>query len=377
MAIVPQAEMLEYLDITAGYFEITAGNDVLILTYDDGSATEIDVADGTYSGAAAATALKTAIDSAFTISSTVTYSSTTKKFTLDAGAGHTFAYTHSGSDGGLTFGFNDDHSASRTITSNLAAGDPTAIATVMQETAEAYIKEKCGRDFESTTYNRRMYSGKGSKFLFLGDAPVTAFSRLSIDLLDIVDVYNTNAYTTASVSVTSTGVVLELNGTTDSTVTFESYTTLATLVAAINALGNGWYAKVINSLYNSYASNELVEAWGKSCINSKTASLRIPNTAISEFNLFPDTGKIYYSCKIPKGIKNVTCSFTAGYSADDMPEDLKFGVKQLTQYLLQKYNEQSYGLERFNVNDIEKVFSKNSIPNEVAMIIWKYKRVKV
>jgi len=240
MAIVSDDDILEFVGVSESYFEITASNDVLVLTSDKGSAS-IDVADGTYDGDDLATALQTAMNANTTLTGTgaitfvVSYSSTTRKFTIDATAGHTIAYTHSGSDGGLTFGFDQNHSAAQTITSDNAAGDPTAIILTLRDEAEAWIENYCRRTFESTTYTLERYDGNGLRYLTLKNRPVTALYRLSIGTRDVIKVRNTAAYTHASVSVTSTGVVVEKDGTASAELTFATYTTMALMVAAISA----------------------------------------------------------------------------------------------------------------------------------------------
>ncbi len=83
--IVSLTDILQYLDIGVGYFSVDAAHDTLVLTYDGGSATNVGVDDGTYSGTELAGHLQTKIDTAFAITSTVTYSTTTKKFTITVG----------------------------------------------------------------------------------------------------------------------------------------------------------------------------------------------------------------------------------------------------------------------------------------------------
>jgi hypothetical protein len=108
-------------------FVITGANDILKLSYDGGSATDVDIPDGDYTGDDLALALQAAIDTAFTISSTVTFDGLTRKFNIDAGAGHTFTYTHTGSDAGATLGYTGDHPAAQTITSNVATTPRTRL----------------------------------------------------------------------------------------------------------------------------------------------------------------------------------------------------------------------------------------------------------
>jgi len=83
--IVSLTDILNYMNIGVGYFSVDASHDILVLTYDGGSATNVGVDDGTYSGTELAGHLQTKIDTAFAITSTVTYSTTTKKFTITVG----------------------------------------------------------------------------------------------------------------------------------------------------------------------------------------------------------------------------------------------------------------------------------------------------
>lgn len=107
--------------LPSDYLTITSANDVLQMEYDGGATTPVDVADGSYTGATAATALKAAIDTAFTINATVTYATVTRSFSIDVGGGHTIKYVDLGSDGGDSFGFTADTVAAQTNTSDTYA----------------------------------------------------------------------------------------------------------------------------------------------------------------------------------------------------------------------------------------------------------------
>jgi len=80
--IVPLTEVLDFLQIDNEYFVVNAANNTLVLSYNSGTATNVIIPDGTYTGTQLAAAIQTAIDTAFTCVSTVTWSSTTRKFTL-------------------------------------------------------------------------------------------------------------------------------------------------------------------------------------------------------------------------------------------------------------------------------------------------------
>ena len=106
-------------------FRITPSNDWMVFTSDQGGPVDIDVAaNGVYTGAALATALQSAMNADTTLTGTgtitfaVSWDDTAKKFTIDAGEGHTIALTYSGSDAATTFGFTTDAAADQSIMSD-------------------------------------------------------------------------------------------------------------------------------------------------------------------------------------------------------------------------------------------------------------------
>lgn len=369
MSIVALADVLEFLDVAKGYFEILAANDVLKLTYDGGSVTDVDCDDDTYEGSELATELQSKIDAAFSISSTVTYSSTTYKFTIDVGDGHTIAYTHTDSDAGLTFGFTQDHSAAQTITSDDAAGDPTAIVETIHDAVEKWIKNYCQRDFESTSY-KEYSSGDDTTHLFLKQFPVISVSRLSIGRNNAIKVNNLLTATYATVSVTSTGVVLNKDGTT-TTLLFADNLTIALMVTAI-ANETNWQASVVN--YASYASTELIEAMGLQCLNASWAYLEIPDEPDDSFEVFPDSGVIHRAGGFASGHRNIRTDYTAGFAV--LPEDLKLACKILVKNIYQKREEETWGITSFSLGYVKAQFEKD-LPKEVVNILSRYKKMEI
>ena len=51
MSIVSLQEAMDFMNIQAKYFEITAGNDGMVFTSSSGGPVTIDIPDGTYAGA--------------------------------------------------------------------------------------------------------------------------------------------------------------------------------------------------------------------------------------------------------------------------------------------------------------------------------------
>jgi hypothetical protein len=384
MSIVSDADILTFLGITEEYFVVNAASDSLILKYDGGIATTIDVAaDGTYDGTQLATAVQSAINTAFTISCTVAWSSTTRKFifTVPAG-GHTFAYTHVGSEAGGLFGFDQDHAAAASITSDNAAGDPSAIALSIRDAVEDYVEKYCRRTFASTTYTLEKYNGTGTKYLALKNYPILEIHLLSIGIYDAIKIYNTNKNTYASVSITSTGVTLNRDGSTDSTITFSSQATLSAMVIAINAVGNGWIAELCSSEYASYKSSFLIKKMGLSTIDSDFVSLVIPSRSLDDFEVYENRGIIYSPTGFPRGINNINVTYTAGYTS--YSDDLTYAIKILTKQNYEKYNNQTYGLDSYRIGDVSYNFSvasalkqdlvDSAIPVEVRDILGKYRK---
>ena len=276
MALITQAEALAWLGIEAAYFDISAVNNVLILNYNIGGDTTVTMADGTYTASQMASQMKTQIDSALSATSTVTFDSSTTKFTIDVGGGNTIAYTNSGSNGGTTFGFTVDASAAQAITSDSETGDPTAIVDSIQDEVEKLIKNYCHKDLESTTHTEK-YNGNGTRDLYVDNYPITAVSRLSIGARTAINIRNTVENTTASVSVSSTTLTLTRDGSADATLLFATYTTMTTLVAQVNATGSGWIAEVIVSDFNDYKSTDLILKMGLNVNDGVWVHLEIPN----------------------------------------------------------------------------------------------------
>lgn len=364
MALVTIQEVLDFVGAVADYFVINASNDVLKLTYDAGTVKSVDIPDGTYEPAALATAIQTAANTALTASITVTWSSTTRKFTFSAGAGHTLTYTHAGSDAGLLVGFNQDHAAALTLVSDQACGNPTNNLSILKAQVEKQVKNYCGKDFEATTYTE-YFDGDGDTDIFLEHYPIVSINRLAIGFLDVLIITNTSEYTTATVAVTSTGIVLTKDGVA-STLLFADYATLALMAAAIAAVGSGWSASLRSTDYNNYQSSELIERFGACTIGSAYVYLQIPDRAKSAFTVYPDEGIVSYGAQIPIGRRNVMVNYTA-YST--VPDDIKGAVLMWVKYLNQVTKDNALGLSGYNLGDVGASFTSLPMPKEVKSIL--------
>lgn len=385
MAIITLDDCLEFLGIDRGYFVVDSSSNILTLTSSSSSPTAVTITltAGNYDGAGLATHVQTVLNANNTLTGTgtisfaVSYSATTRKFTINAGTGKTIAYTHSTSTAGLTLGFDSDKSATQTITSDIEAGDPTQIVSSLKDEVEEFISGYCNRTFESTSYRLERYDG-GNQIINLYNYPVTAVDRVASFTLSVIRIMNSNAYSTATVSVNTDGLRLVLDGTADTSITFASNTTMTAVVAAVNALGNGWNAELLSSTYANFKSTELIPIYGQNVIDSNWVDLH--KTDDPEDNFFVDLarGQIRKYSGWPFGFRNIYVDYTAGYSTDNMPKDLQLAVKIIVQYLYNKKDDDSFGVKEYRAHNIWASFNKEeTIPKEAQRILFRYKRRKV
>ncbi len=384
MSIISLTEALAFLDIGTGYFEITAENDVLSMTSDQGGAVDIDIPDLTYEGDDLATALQTAMNAnttltGGTITFAVSYSSSTYLFTINSGAGHTITIDVSASDAALEFGFTVDPTAAQSIVSDQAATeDPTAPVQVILDGVDSFVKgTHCDRDFEETSY-KEYQNGKDRQRLYLKQYPIISVSRLSIGRDNSIKVNNTGTATYATVSVTSTGVVLNKDGTdsTNSPLLFSANATLTDMVTAINA-ETGWQSEVMNTSYASYTSTELIEMMGLQCLDATWAYLEIPNEPEDDFEVYAEEGYIYKAGGFPRGHRNIRTDYTAGYSSGDMPDRLKMACLILVKFIYQKRSEEIFGRKQYSLGAVRAIILEEGMPSEVRLILDKFARKDV
>jgi hypothetical protein len=252
----------------------------------------------------------------------------------------------------------------------------------IRDAVEEWLQSYCGRTFGSTVYKER-YDGSGSNKLILNQYPVISIERLALSAVDAVRIRCSGATTHAVVSVNSKGIVLRKDGVSNSTVLFATYTTLATVIAAINLI-SGWEATIESSTYNSYSSTELLEKMGLFCKGTSWAYLSIPYEAEASFDVDSARGIITLyglintvpnSPGFPVGIRNIFVDYTAGYST--IPEDVVFAIKIMCQRTIQKNEEKSFGLSSYSIGDVSMSFENNEFPIEVVNIINRYRKLKI
>jgi len=354
MSIVNLENILNYLDITEGYFTITAANDIIKLKYDGGSSTDIEADDGTYEGDDLASHLQAKIDAAFTITSTVTYSSATKKFTLGVSAGHTLEYIHSDSDMGLTLGFNADHAAAQTITSDIAASDPSEIISVIHGSVEDWVENYCNRKFEATLYVKERHDGNGQPIIYFEQYPV-----LAINLDDLV--WDSSAKT---VTRADGGSFVDDGFVAGDKVLVQNSDSNSGLLT----IDTGGVA----ALTLTFTDSIVEDVDDDDVILSHFRELWVGSSEIDEdsYEVFSD--HIYYGSGFSEGHGNVRMTYYAGYSSDNMPDDLQLAIKIIVKYIYQKRQEEIFGVKNYKVGDISVTLDVGDIPKEAENILNKY-----
>lgn len=385
MAITTLDDCLAFLGIDRGYFVVDSASNVLTFISSSSTPTAVNITltGGNYDGAGLATHVQTqmnastALTGTGTITFAVSYSATTRKFSINAGTGKTIAYTNSTSTAGLTIGFDSDKSATQTITSDVEAGDPTQIVSSIKDEVEEFVSGYCNRTFESTSYRLERYDG-GNQIINLFNYPVTAVDRVATSTLNVIRIMNSNAYSTATVSVNTDGLRLVLDGTVNTTITFASNTTMSAVVAAVNALGNGWSAELTSPIYGNFKSTELIPAHGLSVIDSNWVGLNKTDEPDDNFFVDLSRGQIRKDFGWPFGFRNIYVDYTAGYSTANMPKDLQLAVKIIVQFIYNKKDDDSFGVSEYRAHNIWASFDKEeTMPKEAQRIIFRYKRRKV
>lgn len=381
MAIITLDDVLEFLGLDTAYFVVTPSNNVLNFTSSSGGPVDITLTDGNYDGVTLASHLQTQMNANTTLTGTgtitfaVSYSITTRKFTINAGSGKTVLYTHASSDAGLTLGFTSNKTAAQTITSDIESGDPSQVVSTIKDSVETFVSEYCNRTFEETSYRLERYDGVKSSILQLKNYPVTAVDRVAINTLDVISVKNTNTTSTATVSVSTTGLRLVLDGTADTSITFATNATMTAIVSAINALGNGWAASLSSSIYGAFKSNELISMYGLNAIDGNWVYLKKTDDFCDEFDVYLERGQVIKYSGWPGGTRNIFIDYTAGFTSDNMPNDLKLAVKILVKFFYDKMNDDSYGVEEYRAHNLWASFNQGEIiPKEAKMILLRYKR---
>jgi len=184
----------------------------------------------------------------------------------------------------------------------------------------AQAEKICGMVFSAT--DRRVFmDGNNDTELLLDHFPIISVYYVATSTANGIMVRNSSTTaSTAFVVVSSIGITLTVKiGATEtvSALLFSAHTTLSTMVAAINALGNGWEAVVAASI--DHASADLIPSPGKYVLNTWVTSY-VPSNFLSDYAVYSDRGILFLSTGWASGIDNVIVKYRSGY--ETIPAEL-------------------------------------------------------
>jgi len=220
---------------------------------------------------------------------------------------------------------------------SLSSNETTTVADLISSVSAA-IKRYCHTDFVSTSYDE-LYSGGGSQRLLLRQIPIVSVASVRYGPYAVLRITNTQTSTNqrATAAVTSatdtdvvgTGLTLVrvASGvvTTDTSVTFAGNVTMTALANAINALGNGWSATVMNN-YGNWPSADLRIQGAVNCAQGSYGEIKLHVIELSDFQVDRKRGWLLRGINalitqwddpmavFTPGIDNYRVLYTAGYT---------------------------------------------------------------
>ena len=238
--------------------------------------------------------------------------------------------------------------------------------------AEDFLNRLCRRTLEETEYTHERYDG-GVQKIFLRNWPVTEITQISSSKAGVIRVrYTSTTAYNAFVIVTTTGVILEVDGTPIAEKTFAALTTLQTMAASINGEA-GCEATVASTNYNSYPSSQLFRKLNRFALN-QYIYLEIPDEPIDGYEVEYDTGILRFDPTFSSGWRNIFVTYKAGYVAGSIPASLQQIVIALVKY---KYNligkdptlkSETIGrVYSYTMGDLEKALSSAGLLEEINL----------
>jgi len=262
---------------------------------------------------------------------------------------------------------------------------------------EREIKNYCGWEIESATYNNQLIDGTGSEWIWPGPKNITAIGRASANIETAINFKHSTASSNAYAKVNYTdkaavslGLVVA-DGTTvsDTTELLSTYTTMTLLVAQINARsGNGWSSELFDADFGIFASTNLIETdnifagtWDGT--DPGWSELKMPGEPVRISEIERTEGGILRKSGWPSGTRNIPITYTAGWTTANMPGDIKQAVVQLMQFFFTRHQQEATGIKSFSLGHLRIEYgiandsgSSSSIPIEVLDILDNTYRIK-
>lgn len=236
--------------------------------------------------------------------------------------------------------------AAQNISGYSSADDPSGVLAVLITAYSDAIEKYCRRRFVSTFYDE-LYNGNGQKRLLLREYPIQSIQSVRYRYVIVLRISNADTTTNqqARAQITSTGLQLTRTASgvfiTESLLTWATYPTLAGLAAAVNALGNGWTARLTgqdggdyglwpsSDLYvpSSYGDGSTTTSQGALNARGGNAALMMHTYELEGYQF--DAGRGWLLRAVPYtdpelmhpedlvwpiGVNNFRVQYTAGYS---------------------------------------------------------------
>jgi hypothetical protein len=214
--------------------------------------------------------------------------------------------------------------------SSFSSAENTTIDALVTAVSKA-IRKFCAREFDSQSFDE-LHSGHGDCLLQLPQYPILSVSRVAGSPQTVLLITNTSgANQRATVAVTSTGLTLVRvasgSSSTDTSITWSGNATLQAVRDAVNALGNGWSARLPDSRYALWPSADLRAIQGALNAKDLEAGLVLHVDEIYDFEVDASRGQlIRENGGWTPGVNNYRVIYTAGYST--VPEDVQEACAQ-------------------------------------------------
>lgn len=214
--------------------------------------------------------------------------------------------------------------------SSFTAAEDTTISALVTAVSKA-VRRWCLREFDSQSFDE-LYSGRGQPRLLLDQYPIISISRLTTSPAGVLAIQNTLVSNLrATVAVTSAGLTLVRvasgTTTTDTSVTWAGNATLQAVVTAVDALGNGWDARLLDSDYASWPSSDLRALQGPLDARQREAELVLFTEDVADFEVDASRGiLLHHGEGWAEGVNNYRVIYTAGYAT--IPEDVQEACAQ-------------------------------------------------
>lgn len=95
------------------------------------------------------------------------------------------------------------------------------------------------------------------------------------------------------------------------------------------------------------------------------------------FKINNSIGKMYVSSGFTSGFQNVSITYKAGYTSDDLPDDLKAALLILIQSNYNKMQENSADVTEYEIGDIVKKYQFSDIPILARLTFDSYRKINI